>query len=307
VTTGDATRGDERWPELTLADWQDTKETLHLWAQVVGKLRLALEPMINHWWQVPLYVSVRGLTTSLVHAGGQGVEIEFDFCEHVLRLDTTNGGHRRVPLSSRSVATFYGEVVSAVHDLGIDVTIMGRPVEIPSAIPFAQDEEHRSYDPGAARRFWQALVHADGVLRRFRAGYIGKASPVHFFWGSFDLATSRFSGRPAPRHPGGVPNCPDWVQQLAYSHELSSCGFWPGGSREGSFYAYAYPTPAGFSDWPVAAPAYFDENLGEFLLPYAAVRAADDPDAMVQAFLQSTYEAAAALSGWDRAALEADW
>ena len=293
------------WPELSLADWQDTRDTLHLWTQIVGKVRLALEPMVNHWWQVPLYVSHRGLTTSLMHAVGRGVEIEFDFCEHVLRLDTTDDVHRRVTLEPRSVASFYRDVMAAADDLGIDARIMGRPVEVPRAVPFAQDKERRSYDPAAARRFWVALVHADRVLRRFRAGFAGKSSPVHFFWGSFDLATSRFSGRPAPLHPGGVPNCPDRVQQLAYSHELSSCGFWPGGSTEGSFYAYAYPAPAGFADWPVNPPAYFDKDLGEFLLPYAAVRAADDPDAMVHTFLQATYEAAATLGGWDRDALEA--
>ena len=303
--TPPASGGGGGWPALTVADWEDTRDTLHLWTQVVGKIRLALEPMVNHWWQVPLYVSARGLTTSLMHAGPLGLEIEFDFDDHVLRIDTTDGDHRLVSLEPRSVASFYREVVGAVDDLGVHVEVLARPVEVADAIPFPDDEEHAAYDPGAVHRFWTALVHADRVLRRFRAGFEGKASPVHFFWGSFDLAASRFSGRPAPRHPGGVPNCADWVQQLAYSHEVSSCGFWPDGSAEGSFYAYAYPTPAGFSEWPVAAPAFFDDELGEFLLPYADVRTAADPDATLLAFLQSTYDAAAELAGWDRAALEA--
>ncbi len=293
-----------RWPELTLTGWVDTRDTLHLWTQVVGKIRLALEPMINHWWQVPLYVSARGLTTSLMHAGRSGLEIEFDFSEHVLRIDTTGGAHRRVVLEPRSVASFYRDVMAAAEDLGVHVAVLARPVEVPRAIPFLDDYEHCSYDPTAARRFWTTLVQADRLLRLFRAGFVGKASPVHFFWGSFDLATSRFSGRPAPLHPGGVPNCPDRVQQLAYSHELSSCGYWPGGSAEGSFYAYAYPTPRGFADWPVQPPAYFDSALGEFILPYRAVRNAEDPDGMVQEFLRSAYEAVAELADWDRDALE---
>ena len=292
------------WPQLTLAGWEDTRDTLHLWTQVVGKVRLALEPMVNHWWQVPLYVSARGLTTSLMHAGSRGVEIEFDFTQHVLRIDTTDGAHRVIALEPRSVASFYREVMGTLDDIGVHVEVLARPVELPLAIPFPDDDEHCAYDPDAARRLWTALVQADRVLRRFRAGFVGKASRVHFFWGSFDLAVSRFSGRAAPRHPGGVPNCADWVQQLAYSHELSSCGFWPGGSAEGSFYAYAYPTPDGFADWPVQPPAYFDDTLGEFLLPYAAVRTAADPDATLLTFLQSTYDAAADLAGWDRAALE---
>lgn len=293
------------WPELTLADWADTRDTLHLWTQVVGKVRLALEPMVNHWWQVPLYVSARGLTTSLMPAGARGLEMEFDFGEHVLHVATTDGEHRRLALAPRSVADFYREVTATLDTLGVRVSILARPVEVAEAVPFTDDEEHCSYDPAAARRFWEALVQTHRVLRAFRARFAGKASPVHFFWGAFDLATSRYSGRPAPLHPGGVPNCADWVQQLAYSHEVSSCGFWPGGSAEGSFYAYAYPTPGGFGDWPVEPEAArYDEALGEFVLPYTAVRTADDPDAMLLAFAQSTYEAAAELAGWDRAALE---
>jgi hypothetical protein len=293
------------WPELTLSEWEDTRDTLHLWTQVVGKVRMALAPMVNHWWHVPLYVSARGLTTSLMPAGDGGLEIEFDFVDHVLHLRTTDGQSARVPLEPRSVASFHAEVMSTLDRLGVAVRRPARPSEVVRAIPFAEDEEHRSYDAEAAHRFWLALVQMVRILGEFRSEFIGKASPVHFFWGGFDLAVTRFSGRPAPLHPGGVPNCPDWVQQLAYSHEVSSCGYWPGGSTEGSFYAYAYPTPAGFADWPVQPEAaYFDPALGEFLLPYEAVRTAEDPDAMLLAFCQSTYEAAAELAGWDRSALE---
>ncbi len=293
------------WPELTLSTWEDTRDTLHLWTQVVGKVRLGLEPMVNHWWQVPLYVSARGLTTSLMPAARSGVEIEFDFVDHVLHLRSTTGRARLVTLEARSVASFYEATMAALGELGVTLSIMPRPVEVAVAIPFGEDEQHCAYDPDAAQRFWLALVQAHRVMRRFRAGFVGKASPVHFFWGAADLAVTRFSGRPAPKHPGGVPNCPDRVQEQAYSHELSSCGFWPGGSEEGSFYAYAYPQPDGFASWPVRpAAAYFDDALGEFILPYAAVRAAPDPDELLLAFFQSTYDAAAELGWWDRAALE---
>jgi hypothetical protein len=296
------------WPELTLASWEDTRDTLHRWTQVVGKVRMALEPMMNQWWQVTLYVSARGLTTSEMSAGGRGVEMEFDFIDHVLRITTSDGAVRELPLEpDLSVARFYRATMAALNDLGVQVHIFPRPVELPVAIPFAEDEEHRTYDAEAAQRFWLAQVQAHRVLQEFRAGFIGKASPVHFFWGGNDLAVTRFSGRPAPRHPGGsVPNCPDWVMEIAYSHEVSSCGFWPGGSEEGSFYSYAYPEPEGFRQWPVKPEAaFYDETFGDFVLPYAAVRTAEDPDAMVLSFLQSTYEAAAELGRWDRAALEA--
>jgi hypothetical protein len=293
------------WPELTLAEWSDTRDTLHMWTQVIGKVRMALEPMINHWWQVPLYVSARGLTTSLMHTGGRGLEIEFDFVDHVLELRMSDGRRRTVALMPRSVASFYAAVMAALDELGVHVRIYPKPQEVVTAIPFNEDEVHRAYDGDAVRRFWQALLQAHRLLTQFRSRFMGKVSPVHFFWGGPDLATTRFSGRPAPRHHGGVPNCPDWVQELAYSHEVSSCGFWPGGSDEGSFYAYAYPEPAGFADWPVAAPAYYDSAMGDFILPYRDVRRATDPDAMVLAFLQSTYEAAAELARWDRATLEA--
>lgn len=293
------------WPELTLAEWEDTRDTVHMWTQVVGKIRLALEPMVNHWWQVPLYVSARGLTTSLMHVGTRGLEVEFDFVEHALELRVSDGRARQIPLVPQSVAAFYAEVMAALAALDVNPHLMTHPVEVPVSIPFEDDETHRAYDAEAMQRYWRALVQAHRLMTQFRARFIGKASPVHFFWGGFDLSTSRFSGRRAPQHRGGIPNCPDWVQVLAYSHEVSSCGFWPGGSEEGSFFAYAYPTPDGFADWPVEpAAAYFDEALGEFLLPYQAVRLADDPDAMLLAFFQSTYDAAAELARWDRDALE---
>jgi hypothetical protein len=293
------------WPELPLSEWQDTRDTLQLWAQIVGKVRLALEPMMNHWWQVPLYVSARGLTTSLMHVDGRGLEIEFDFIDHRLVLRTSDGQIRYIALEPRSVASFYEATMAALADLGVHVAILARPVEMAEAIPFAEDEQHALYDAASAQHFWLALMQAHRVMSQFRGRFIGKVSPVHFFWGGADIAVTRFSGRPAPKHPGGVPNCADWVQEMAYSHEVSSCGYWPGGSPEGSFYAYAYPAPEGFADWPVEPDsAYYDHELGEFILPYASVRAAEDPDATLLAFFQSTYEAAAELGRWDRAALE---
>jgi hypothetical protein len=298
-------RVEAEWPELKLASWDATRVTLHMWTQVVGKVRLALEPMVNHWWQVPLYVSARGLTTSLMHAGDVGLEMEFDFIDHVLLMRTTRGATRQVHLKPQSVADFHALTMLALRELGITVAILPRPVEVAQAIPFAQDREHRSYDADAVHRFWQQLVRIDGVLKQFRARFQGKVSPVHFFWGGFDMAVSRFSGRTAPKHPGGAPNCAAWVMELAYSHEVSSCGFWPGGSSEGSFYAYAYPEPKGFAEWRVDTPeARYDRDLGEFLLPYEAVRRAPDPEATLLTFLQSTYEAAAELGRWDRGALE---
>ena len=291
------------WPELT--PWQDTRDALHMWTQVVGKVRLALEPMVNHWWQVPLYVSGRGFTTGLMHSGGRGLEIEFDFVGHQLDLRTTDGRRQQVALEPQPVAEFYRATMAALGALDVDVEVLPRPVEVPVATAFPDDTEHASYDGDAAQRFWLAMVEAHRVLTIFRSRFIGKVSPVHFFWGSFDLAVSRFSGRTAPKHPGGVPNCADWVQELAYSHELSSCGYWPGGDGEGLFYAYAYPVPDRFSAWPVQpAAASFDADLGEFVLPYTSVRTADDPDDGLLQFLQSTYEAAAELAHWDRTALE---
>jgi hypothetical protein len=307
VTPTPSDRHRSPWPELTLSQWHDTRDTLQLWTQVVGKVRLALEPMVNQWWQVTLYVSARGLTTSLMAAGDVGLEIEFDFVDHVLDLRTSSGTSRQVELAPRSVADFYQATSAALRELDVEVRILARPVEMAESIPFAEDELHRSYDAAAAHRFWQALVQIDRVMSRFRSGFIGKVSPVHFFWGGADMAVTRFSGRRAPPHPGGVPNCADWVQQLAYSHEVSSCGFWPGGSDEGSFYSYAYPQPDGFADWPIQpAVASFDNTLGEFVLPYRAVRLADDPDALLLSFFQSTYDAAAELGAWDRAELESE-
>jgi hypothetical protein len=293
------------WPELTLAGWADTLATFHMWTQVVGKVRMALEPMLNHWWQVTLYVSARGLTTSLMDRGTTGLDIEFDLVDRVLRLRTSDGQSREVALEPRSVASFYEATMAALADLGVQVKILARPVEVVEAIPFAEDEKHRSYDATAVQRFWLALVQSDRVMKRFRAGFIGKSSPVHFFWGGADLACTRFSGRRAPKHPGGAPNCADWVMELAYSHEVSSCGFWPGGSAEGSFYSYAYPEPPGYAEWnEIPEAAYYDADLREFVLPYAAVRTAEDPDALLLTFFESTYRAAAQLGGWDRAALE---
>ncbi|MDQ1435842.1 MAG: hypothetical protein QOF59_2658 [Actinomycetota bacterium] len=295
----------ETWPDLTLATWEDTRDTVHMWTQVVGKVRLALEPRLNHWWGVTLYVSARGLTTGLMYASEVGIEMEFDFVDHVLRLRTTDDQLRTVALEPRSVASFYEATMTALQELGVRVRILARPVEIREAIPFAEDVRHSSYDAAAMHRYWRALLQIDRVMRGFRARFVGKASPVHFFWGGFDLATTRFSGRPAPPHPGGVPNCADWVMQEAYSHEVSSCGFWPAGSEEGSFYSYAYPEPEGFRSWPVVPDsARYDADLGEFVLPYRSVRTAADPDAVLLAFLQSTYEAAAERAGWDRTALE---
>jgi Family of unknown function (DUF5996) len=305
VTPTPSDRHRSPWPELTLSQWHDTRDTLQLWTQVVGKVRLALEPMVNQWWQVTLYVSARGLTTSLMAAGDVGLEIEFDFVDHVLDLRTSSGTSRQVELAPRSVADFYQATMAALADLGLSPKIWTRPQEVVEAIPFAEDTQHHSYDPEAVNQFWLALVQIHRVMERFRAQFLGKVSPVHFFWGGFDMAVTRFSGRVAPKHPGGVPNCADWVQELAYSHEVSSCGFWPGGSAEGSFYAYAYPAPDGFAEWDVQPEAaYFDKELGEFLLPYQAVRTAKDPDALVSTFFQSTYDAAAELARWDRAALE---
>jgi hypothetical protein len=295
----------DAWPELPVEKWADTRDTLHLWTQIVGKIRLALEPMTNHWWQVTLYVSARGLTTSLMHAGDRGLEAEFDFLAHQLELRTTDGAIQRIALEPRSVADFYAATMGALDDLAIPITIVARPNEVTDAMPFAEDEVHRSYDPDAARQFWLALVQMHRVLSVFRSRFIGKASPVHFFWGGADICTTRFSGRPAPQHRGGVPNCPDFVQYAAYSHEVSSCGYWPGGGDEGSFYAYAYPEPPGFAEWAVEpSGAHYDKTLGEFVLPYELVRTASQPDETLLRFFQTTYEAAAELGSWDRDVLE---
>ena len=297
----------ERWPELSFAALQPTAETLQLWTQIVGKVRLACTPWLNHSWHVTLHVSARGLTTGFIAYDKVGFEMEFDFVAGALVIRASDGGEARIFLQAGAVADFHAAVLAALADLGLTIKIDGAPNEIADPTPFARDTRVRPYDPDAARAFWRALVQIDRVFNRFRTRFLGKCSPVHFFWGSFDLAVTRFSGRRAPPHPGGVPNLPDRVAREAYSHEVSSAGFWPGGGAvsEPCFYAYAYPAPEGFSSAPVApAGARFDAALGEFLLPYERVRTAPDPDAALTAFLQSTYEAAADLAHWDRAALE---
>jgi len=295
------------WPDLPLAAWSDTRTTLHLWTQIVGKVRLVLTPWTNHSWHVPLYVTARGLGTSLIPYGGTAFEMEFDFPGGRLTIRTTDGRQGEVALEPRTVADFYRGVMDALRSLEIEVRIHTMPSEIADGIPFEKDEVHGAYDRERVLRFWHALVQIDRVFKEFRAGFIGKCSPVHFFWGSFDLAVTRFSGRPAPPHPGGVPNLPDWVAREAYSHEVSSAGFWPGGpgSDQAVFYSYAYPAPDGFASSSVEPPeAFYSVEMGEFLLPYDAVRGAVSPDETLLAFLQSTYEGAADLARWDRAALE---
>jgi Family of unknown function (DUF5996) len=294
------------WPELSVSDWSGTRDTLHLWSQVVGKVRLALAPRVNHWWHITLYVTARGLTTSLMPYGTTAFEMVFDFRRHELAIEPVDRPGATIALAPRSVADFYGEVMARLDELGLGVEILARPVEVVDATPFADDHEHASYDPDYAHRFWQSLVQAERVLARYRAGFQGKVSTVHFFWGAFDLAVTRFSGREAPRHPGGAPNCADWVMVDAYSHEVSSAGYWPGGTEEGVFYSYAYPEPEGFSAAPMrsAGVAGYDESLGEFVLPYGAVRQAEDPDGLLLGFLEDTYAAAADLGKWDRVALE---
>jgi hypothetical protein len=297
----------EAWPELPYAAWCDSCETLHLMTQIVGKIRLARTPWLNHSWHVALYVTARGLTTSPIPDGARSFQIDFDFIDHVLRISTSDGQQRQLLLTAQPIAAFYAAVMAALAELGIDVKIDDKPNELPDPIRFPDDQVHASYDPDAAHRFWQVLRQADRVFAKFRTGFLGKSSPVHFFWGSFDLAVTRFSGRPAPRHPGGVPNLPDVVAQEAYSHEVSSAGFWPGGGAIDypAFYSYAYPAPEGFATTRVRPEAaFFSEALGEFILPYDAVRIAADPDGTLLDFLQSTYEAAANAAGWDRAALE---
>jgi hypothetical protein len=294
------------WSPLPVAEWQPTRDTLHLWTQMVGKIRLANVPLINHWWNAPLYVSSRGLTTSLIpHASGRGFQIDFDFQDHQLRIATTDGAVRRVALEPRTVADFYTHVSRHLADLGITTRIWPVPVEIEDAIAFDEDDVHASYDPDQAQRFWRILVQIDRVLHEFRGRFLGKASPVHLWWGALDLAASRFSGRPAPPHRGRAPNLGPHVMREAYSHEVSSCGYWPGGDGEGLLYSYVYPEPEGFREAAVGPRgARYDEELGEFVLPYERVRAAEDPDGMLLEFLQTSYEAAADAAGWPRSRLE---
>ena len=305
TTTNTVQPAGGEWPEVPVDAWTATRDTLHMWTQIVGKVRLELEPMVNHWWQVPLYVNGVGLTTSLMPSGSGGLEITFNFVRHVLTMCSTDGASAEIELRPRSVKDFYAEVCDALEGLGVPVAIYPVPVEVVDAVPFAVDTTHASYDADAVHRFWRSLVSMERVFTQFRAGFVGKASPVHFFWGSFDLAVTRFSGRTAPPHPGGAPNCPTWVMQRAYSHELSSCGYWPGGGGEGLFYSYTYPEPPGFPSHEVAPEAAtYNAEMGEFVLPYAAVRRSADPDATLRSFLEATYAAAADLARWDRTSLE---
>ncbi len=297
----------DQWPGLRLDAWNETFATLHMWTQVVGKIRLVQSPWTNHSWHVTLYVTARGLSTSPIPYGSRSFEIEFDFISHVLSIQTSDGRTASVPLEPQSVATFYSRVMKEMAGLDLQVHIRTKPNEVPEAIPFDRDETHRSYDREYAVRFWRVLVQTDRVLKIFRARFTGKCSPVHFFWGGADLAVTRFSGRTAPEHPGGIPNLPDWITREAYSHEVSSCGFWPGGGAIAypAFYSYAYPEPAGFPSARVRPDAaFYSSELREFILPYDEIRRADSPDDTVLAFLQTTYEAAATLAAWDRNALE---
>jgi hypothetical protein len=294
------------WPELPLAEWKNTYDTLHMWTQIVGKIKLALTPPVNHWWNSTLHVTPTGLTTFSMFYNDQLLQIDFNFISHLLLIITTDNPTKTIVLRPFSVAEFYQETMDALRSLGMPVTIWTTPVEVPDRTPFEKDYKHASYDPQYVRRFWYILSQATRVLSEFRSRYIGKVSPVHFFWGAFDLAVTRFSGRPAPQHPG-TPNCPHHVMVEAYSHEVSSCGFWPGGEwvNEPVFYAYAYPEPQGFKEYPIRPKeAFYHEAMREFMLPYDVVRTSDSHDEVLMAFLQSTYEAAAIGGKWDRHILE---
>jgi hypothetical protein len=289
-------------PELSLASWQGTYATLHMWTQIVGKVRLALSPLINHWWEVALYVNARGLTTSAIPYGDGIFEVQFDFIDHKLTIETSWGDSKGMALKPQSVADFYAEFMSALKSLGMEVKIWSMPVEVPDPIPFERDTQHASYDPEYAHRFWQVLIFCDTVFKEFRSRFIGKDSPVHFFWGSFDICVTRFSGRRAPERPKA-----DAVTREAYSHEVISAGFWPGGGevKEAAFYAYASPEPEGFAQQPVRPPAaFYHPNMHEFLLMYDDVRQAASPRDSLLGFLQSTYEAGANLAKWNRSELE---
>jgi len=296
------------WPDLSYPAWRDTATTLQLWTQIVGKVRLVLSPWVNHGWQVALYVTPRGLTTSPIPVGNEILDLEFDFLSHQLIARISRGEVRTLSLEPQTVAHFYRRVMDLLNGIGVVVAINEMPNEVQNPLRFSMDQVHGSYDADAAHAFWRALVQADRIFKIFRSGFIGKASPVHFFWGSFDLSVTRFSGRRAPLHRGGIPGLPDAVTREAYSHEVSSAGFWPGNDAfpRAAFFSYAYPEPPGFRDRPVPPGAYFDTNLGEFILPYDAIRTAGEPDALLLKFLSSTYEAAAETGGWDRAALECE-
>ncbi|HYJ06389.1 MAG TPA: DUF5996 family protein [Chthoniobacterales bacterium] len=296
----------EIWPALPFSEWKATSKTLHMWTQIVGKVRLASTPWTNHSWHVTLYLTARGLTTSPIFVGARVLQIDFDFVDHVLRLQTGEGIKKNIKLAPKSVAAFYREVMDALGELEIAVEINTTPNEVDPAIPFEENKTDSAYDPEYANRFWRVLLQSDRVFKEFRAEFCGKCSPVHFFWGSFDLAVTRFSGRRAPPHPGGVPNLPDAVTREAYSHEVSSLGFWPGNEMmpEPIFYSYAYPAPRGFSEAKVQpAAATYNPQLKEFVLRYEDVRSAESPDATLLQFAQGTYDAASTLGNWDRAAL----
>jgi hypothetical protein len=293
------------WPALPVAEWGPTRDTLQLWTQMVGKVRLARTPLTSHWWNVPLYVTSRGLTTSLIPAGERGFQIDLDLLDQELLVTTSDGARTSMRLEARPIAEFYADFAARLDSIGLATPIWTMPVEIPDAIPFDEDHTHGAYDPEQARAFWQALVQMTRVLEDFRSGFVGKVSPVHLFWGGLDLAVTRFSGRPAPPHPGGAPNCGPHVMHEAYSHEVSSAGYWPGPDGEGVFYSYAYPEPEGFRSVELGVPdARWDDALAEFVLPYEAVRGAADPDDLLLRFLQRSYEAAADRAGWDRPGLE---
>ncbi|WP_028265313.1 DUF5996 family protein [Arthrobacter sp. MA-N2] len=294
------------WPYLPIAQWKDTRDTLQLFTQIVGKVSLANAPLVNHWWNCALRVTARGLSTTLMpHHGGQRFQIDFDFQAHRLEIVSTSGAVRSFGLTALSVADFYTSLLRCLDELGLATEFWPVPVEIADAVPFAEDRTHASYNAGEVRRFWLTLIEADRVFTMFRGRFLGKASPVHLFWGALDLAVSRFSGQPAPPHPGGAPNCGPRVMLEAYSHEVCSAGYWPGGDPEGIFYSYIYPEPEGYREFPIRpAGAYFSAELGEFVMPYALVRTAADPDSVLLEFLQSTYEAAASCAHWNRRALE---
>ncbi len=296
------------WPILPLDEWIETCATLQLWTQIVGKIRLTKSPWINHTWHVTLYVTTRGLTTSPIPYGARNFQVDFDFIDHALVIQSSDGQTASLPLQPQSVAQFYRRLTEELEKLDLDVKIYPKPNEVPDPIRFDQDETHRSYDPDYANRFWRILTHADRVFKRFRSRFIGKCSPVHYFWGAADLAVTRFSGRRAPEHPGGIPNLPDRITRDAYSHEVSSCGFWSGSGSVAypAFYSYAYPEPAGFPKAAVKPrAAFYSEEFREFILPYDAVRQAESPDDVLLDFLQTTYENAANLGHWDRDSLEA--
>jgi hypothetical protein len=294
------------WPELSYSHWRDTLATLQLWTQIVGKIRLSLTPWMNHSWQVPLYVTARGLSTSPIYNGSDALEFEFDFLKSRLLVRSSVGRERDLPLEPQSVAEFFTRLMQLLRELAVDVSISELPCELKHPIRFSQDRTHAAYDSEAAQRFWRVLLQADRVLKLFRSGFIGKVSPVHFFWGSFDLAVTRFSGRRAPLHPGGVPGLRDEVTREAYSHEVSSAGFWPGNDEfpQAAFYSYAYPEPAHYSEYSLTPPGRYDKSLHEFILPYDDVRTASDPDGLLLNFLTETYGSAADNAHWDRSALE---